>query len=194
MATAFTPRERERIDEALRDAALRRAATVGMRRTTVDELAREAGISKGAFYGFYQGKEHLFLSMLDHLHSEMSERAEQILRQRADLPIRERTMQAIYEVCRMMQRHNLAGFYRDEAPLLLRRLPEELLKEHYISQQEMLKQLLLKAEVKLAASLETTCDVLRMLMMSLAFKGDVGEGFDEALRLLIEGACDRILQ
>ena len=194
MATAFTPRERERIDEALKDAALRHAATVAMRRTTVDELAREAGISKGAFYSFYQSKEHLFLSMLDRLHNEMSKQAEQILRQRVDLPMRERTMLAFYEVCLMMQRSNLMAFYRDEAPLLLRRLPEELLREHYVSQQEMVKQLILKAQVKLAASLETTCDMLRMLMMSLAFKGDVGSGFDEALRLLIEGACDRVLQ
>ncbi len=191
MATAFTSLERERIDEALKNAALHSAATVGMRRAMVDELAHEAGISKGAFYGFYQSKEHLFLSMLDRLHSQMSKRAEEILR--LDLPIRERIIRAFSEVCGMMQRYNLAAFYRDEVPLLLRRLPEELLQEHYVSRQEMLRTLLLQAGVKLTASLETTCDMLRMLLMSLAFKSDVGDGFDEALRLLIEGACDRIL-
>ena len=71
MATAFSPQERERIRESLLDAALKSAASQGMRHATVDELAREAGISKGAFYRFYQSKEHLFLSMLERTHEEM---------------------------------------------------------------------------------------------------------------------------
>ena len=50
MATAFSPRERERIRDSLLDAALKSAATQGMRHATVDGLAREAGISKGAFW------------------------------------------------------------------------------------------------------------------------------------------------
>ena len=49
MATAFSPWERERIRDSLLDAALKSAATQGMRHATVDGLAREAGISKGAF-------------------------------------------------------------------------------------------------------------------------------------------------
>ena len=48
MATAFSPQERERIRDSLLDAALKSAATQGMRHATVDGLAREAGISKGA--------------------------------------------------------------------------------------------------------------------------------------------------
>ena len=76
MATAFSPQERERIRESLLDAALKSAASQGMRHATVDELAREAGISKGAFYRFYQSKEHLFLSMLERTHEEMYGSAE----------------------------------------------------------------------------------------------------------------------
>ena len=56
MATAFSQRERERIRESLLDAALKSAASPGMRHATVDNLAREAGISKGAFYRFYESK------------------------------------------------------------------------------------------------------------------------------------------
>ena len=76
MATAFSPQERERIRDSLLDAALKSAATQGMRHATVDGLAREAGISKGAFYRFYPSKEHLFLSMLERTHEEMYGSAE----------------------------------------------------------------------------------------------------------------------
>ena len=46
MAVGFTERERTGIVEALRQAAIRCAILKGMKKTTVDELAAEAGISK----------------------------------------------------------------------------------------------------------------------------------------------------
>ena len=73
MAVSFTPKERHGIVNALREAARKNAASVGMRKTTVDELAEEAGISKGAFYKFYQSKEHLFLDMLEQWYQQIYE-------------------------------------------------------------------------------------------------------------------------
>ena len=127
MATAFSPQERERIRDSLLDAALKSAATQGMRHATVDGLAREAGISKGAFYRFYPSKEHLFLSMLERTHEEMYGSAEKVLDERTDLPLRERTMRAILEVFRVAETYNLIPFIREELPLLLRRLPQDVL-------------------------------------------------------------------
>lgn len=193
MATAFSPQERERIRESLLDAALKSAASQGMRHATVDELAREAGISKGAFYRFYQSKEHLFLSMLERTHEEMYGGAEKVLAERTDLPLRERTMQAILEVFRVAETYNLIPFIREEVPLLLRRLPDDVVNAHYITDDERIKRLILKAGARLTTSMETACITVRMLMMSISFRQDVGAGFEEALRLMVEGACDRVL-
>ena len=60
MATAFSPQERERIRDSLLDAALKSAATQGMRHATVDGLAREAGISKGRSTAFIQARSTCF--------------------------------------------------------------------------------------------------------------------------------------
>lgn len=193
MATAFTQRERERIRESLLDAALKSAACAGMRQATVDGLAREAGISKGAFYRFYPSKEHLYLSMLERMHEEMYGSAEKVLEDRQDLSIRDRTMQAILEVCRVAERYDLIPFIREEVPLLLRRLPDEVVRAHYTSDDERIKRLILKAGVRLSTSLETACITVRVLLMSLSFRRDVGAGFDEAMRLMVEGACERVL-
>lgn len=193
MATAFTQREREHIYESLQDAAMRCAATVGMKHATVDELAHEAGISKGAFYRFYESKEHLFLSMLERIHNEMYGSAERVLKERTDLPVRERTALAVREVCRVAEKHGAITFIREEVPLLLRRLPEKLLSEHYKSDEDCIRALVLKSNVRLSTSLETACAVIRMLLMTLLVKGDVGESYDEAMRLMVEGACDRLI-
>lgn len=48
----------------------------GLRATSVESLARAAGISKGAFYGFFASKEELFLSLVDEheqrMHAEVA--------------------------------------------------------------------------------------------------------------------------
>ena len=45
--------------------AWRCAARKGYRDTTVDDICAEAGLSKGAFYGYFESKQDLLLAMLD---------------------------------------------------------------------------------------------------------------------------------
>lgn len=65
MPRAFTADETAAIRSGLKQAAATSFAAHGLRRTTVEDLARAASISKGAFYGFYDSKEALFLALLE---------------------------------------------------------------------------------------------------------------------------------
>jgi AcrR family transcriptional regulator len=47
------------------DAAWRRIGEAGYRDTTVDDVCDEAGVSKGAFYGYFETKQDLLVAMLD---------------------------------------------------------------------------------------------------------------------------------
>ncbi len=47
------------------DAAWRCAARKGYRDTTVDDVCEEAGLSKGAFYGYFDHKRSLLLALLN---------------------------------------------------------------------------------------------------------------------------------
>ena len=62
MATAFTEQEVQIIKTKLKEAARQFAVTTGVRKTSVDQLALAADISKGAFYKFYHPKKHCFLN------------------------------------------------------------------------------------------------------------------------------------
>jgi AcrR family transcriptional regulator len=64
MPRTFSPAERLLIIERLRDTGRRAFAARGLRHVTVDDLAREAGISKGGFYLFFDSKEALLLDLL----------------------------------------------------------------------------------------------------------------------------------
>jgi AcrR family transcriptional regulator len=69
MTTAVEPkpkrRRREETRQRLVDAALPVFARNGFERATVDEIVREAGYSKGAFYVHFESKEDLFWAMLE---------------------------------------------------------------------------------------------------------------------------------
>ena len=52
----------------------------GLEQASVDEIARDAGYTKGAFYSNFKSKEELFLAMLDEKFGEEIERIEAALR------------------------------------------------------------------------------------------------------------------
>ena len=58
-------RRREETREKLLHSALTVFATHGYERATVDEIVRDAGFSKGAFYVHFESKEDLFWAMLE---------------------------------------------------------------------------------------------------------------------------------
>ncbi len=63
--TATKKRRREETREKLLQSALTVFATHGYERATVDEIVRDAGFSKGAFYVHFESKEDLFWAMLE---------------------------------------------------------------------------------------------------------------------------------
>ena len=69
MSIAFSDKEKEQIQKLLRESAWEFARTIGMKKTTVEQLTKAADISKGAFYLFYPSKEMLFFVVLEELHT-----------------------------------------------------------------------------------------------------------------------------
>jgi AcrR family transcriptional regulator len=63
----------------LMEAAGKVFARRGLERATVDEVASEAGYTKGAFYAHFESKEALFLAMLDERFAERLEEIDRVL-------------------------------------------------------------------------------------------------------------------
>ena len=73
MPRGFTEQEKARIHAALMERGKALFETYGLRKTTVDELAAAAGISKGAFYRFFDSKEALFFAILLQAEAEVQQ-------------------------------------------------------------------------------------------------------------------------
>jgi AcrR family transcriptional regulator/predicted DNA-binding transcriptional regulator AlpA len=57
--------DEERRTESILDAALEVFQTKGYHNSTVDDIAQQAGVSKGTCYQYFSGKEEVFLSTID---------------------------------------------------------------------------------------------------------------------------------
>lgn len=64
MPAGFTGTEKERIRGALLDAGARLFAAQGVRKTSLGELVRPAGVAKSTFYLFFDSKESLYLALM----------------------------------------------------------------------------------------------------------------------------------
>lgn len=69
--------------DAILDAASRLFARYGYRKTTVDDLAREAGIGKGSVYLYFPSKQEVALSVIDRVNLELQEQLRAILKLKA---------------------------------------------------------------------------------------------------------------
>jgi AcrR family transcriptional regulator len=65
MPRAFTEEERDRIQGRLIKAGKIFINRAGIKLLVVDDIAREAGISKGSFYSFYPSREDFILSVFE---------------------------------------------------------------------------------------------------------------------------------
>ena len=64
MARSFTEREKENIKRSLQEACKQSWTQYGYKKTSVDDLCKQVGISKGAFYLFFESKEALICEVL----------------------------------------------------------------------------------------------------------------------------------
>jgi AcrR family transcriptional regulator len=67
----FRVDEKQRIRDALVRAARESLGRGGLRRTPVEQLCRAAGISKGAFYLFFESKEQLMMELVRETETEL---------------------------------------------------------------------------------------------------------------------------
>ena len=141
---AFTDYETEQLRKALLKETRHCAVTLGMKKTSVEQLTKAVGIAKGSFYKFYESKEMLFFAVLENIHSELYGVADHALSEADSLPPSERAAKAVLAVCWRLSDTGDMVFIENDAKLLLQRLPENVKNVHYHDDEAHIRQLLEK--------------------------------------------------
>ncbi len=84
MARSFSEKEKENIRKRMTEVCRQSWTRYGYKKTSVDEICRGAGISKGAFYLFFESKEALFCEVLCSVQREISAMAAAVMDEAGD--------------------------------------------------------------------------------------------------------------
>ncbi len=190
MPKGFTEHEKELIRKRLLEQGYKQFSAYGLKKTNIEELAEAAGISKGAFYLFYESKEALFM--------DVAELAEQRYRQEIlaaiDLPgpsPRARLFAVFKTAFALLKTIPILQFFTgSDYDLLFRRVPAEKLQEHLASDRMFFEELITRCQnagIPIRAQPEEISGLLYPLVLAILHEDDLGlNNFGGSIDLLLE--------
>lgn len=193
MALPFTNEQRDSIRARLILSAQRHALKTGLKKTSLDMLTSDAGISKSSFYKFYDSKEMLFLEVAGRWEQQLLATARLALTEHPERSDKERAAAMVLSVFREIHEMGIARFLREDLPQLTLCIPRALAREHYMSSAEMILASLREAEIRFTAPDEVILSVIQLLYLSILNIAELGDSFFPALHEVVAGACDRLV-
>lgn len=189
---AFTEQKNEMIRKDLLDEALHCAVTIGMRKTSVEQLTEAAGIAKGSFYKFFPSKEMLFFAVLENIHTETYAVAEKALQENGELAPAERATKTILAACRHLSDTKAMTFIENDAEYLLRRIPADIKETHYHDDEAHIRQILEASRLVPKGGMELAAATIRGLILTVSHQGEIGALYPQVLEMLVHGACKEL--
>ena len=176
MPKAFTEHEKDLISKRLIEQGYKLFSVYGLKKTSIEELAQAVGISKGAFYLFYESKEALFM--------DVAELAEQHFRQEifatVDLPgpsPRARLFAILKKAFSLVKTIPLLQFLTgSDYDLIFRRIPPEKFQEHLANDRVFFDELIAhcqKAGISIQAKPDDIITLLYPLVLSILHEDDI---------------------
>lgn len=168
MPKAFTEQEKEVIRAQMREKGKKLFEKQGVKKTSVDELAQAAGISKGAFYLFYGSKEELFMEILEGLETDFRRRIFDFsISQKSNA--RQRLAKLFRDTLLTWDKYPLLkNFSRSDYEYLARKLPPQRIREHAHRDDEFVEDFIKRIKRE-GIAIKAPPRVISNLMKSLFF-------------------------
>ena len=195
MATAFTSEEKEVIRKKLHKVAKECLQRYGVKKTTVDQMAALADISKGSFYNFYSSKEMLFFAVLEEYQIDVMNRLTEQLGMETKIDTN-RLVQLLYDFYQDFRYSFMYTIFKNhEMELLVRKLPKEVITNHHLIDDRMVKKIVSRINIRENISVEIVSALFRTIAMTILHIEEIGEEqFDTTLKLVIQGVVEQITE
>ena len=193
MATAFTSEEKEVIRKKLHKVAKECLQRYGVKKTTVDQMAAMVDISKGSFYNFYSSKEMLFFTVLEEYQIDVMNRLTEQLGMETKIDTN-RLVQLLYDFYQDFRYSFMYTIFKNhEMELLIRKLPKEVITNHHLIDDRMVKEIVSRINIRENVSVEIVSALFRTIAMTILHIEEIGEKrFDTTLKLVIQGVVEQI--
>ncbi len=192
MARGFSEREKETIKKSLQEACKQSWTQYGYKKTRVDELCKQVGISKGAFYLFFESKEALFCEVLCSVQEQICHSASEIINKHKNKHGIAEALKLIYH------EYDKNNFLYDSNStdfiIMTNKLSEEQSKKmeesNYMSKQLFLNQ----SNLKFKVDPDMAMSVIYSLIMNIKNKDILPRNHMETFDFMVEHLIDSLYE
>lgn len=192
MARSFSETERNDIREKLIIECEKSWAVFGYKKTNIDELCSKVGISKGAFYLFFESKEMLFCEVLDNLQNQHIALVKETI---SDSPSKESICKMLkklyleYDRTNILVQRNSPDFNN-----FLNRAPQEWKEKSISNSKDTVMNTMFIPSLKLKMSKEKAIGIFNALLAILTSKEVIGYNHYEIFCTLLDNVIDEIYE
>jgi AcrR family transcriptional regulator len=177
MPKGFTEHEKELIEQRLLEQGYKLFSAHGLRKTNIEEIARAAGISKGAFYNFFESKEALFMEVIEQNEVRLRQEILAVIKLPGQSP-RVRLYAVLKKAFTLIETMPIFQFITgSDYDLIFRRLPPERLQQHLTGDRRFLEELVAQcrqAGISIQAEPEQIIGLLYPLVLANLHQDELG--------------------
>jgi len=131
VAKAFTDEEKVVIYNKLINLGSEYIARFGFKKTSIEDISKGVGISKGAFYKFFESKEIFFFRITEEIEREIKEKAMSIIpKDRSNF--KEDVLNNFFEYLSILKEPKYSIFFGcEDYDYIIRGIPEEEISKHF---------------------------------------------------------------
>ena len=190
MPKAFSENEKGWISKRLLEQGYRLFSLYGLKKTNIEDIAKAAGISKGAFYRFYESKEALFMDVIEQTEIRLRKELLAMVVQPGQTP-RSRLLAIFKRAFDLFQEMPILQVQSgNDYDLLFARIPPEKLQEHLSSDQVFMTELIQRcrqAGIPITVGPEQLGSLLYPLVMGALHQ-------DNSVQAALSGNMDMLLE
>ena len=192
MARSFTEREKENIKKSLQKICKQNWTQYGYKKTSVEDLCKQAGISKGAFYLFFESKEALFCEILCSVQEQICNAALEVIEKHRD-------KYGIAEALKLIYReYDKNNFLYDsdsiDFTILMNKLSEEQAKKIEESNRTCQQLFFSQPYLKFKVDADMAMSVIYSLMMNIKNKNILPHNHMETFDFMVDHLIDSLYE
>jgi AcrR family transcriptional regulator len=186
----YSEREKEIIRTRLLENGRKAFINFGLRKTHIEDLTRAVGISKGAFYLFYESKEELFMDVMEA--AELQFRQQVFAEVELPGPSPRSRLKHVFHTAFSIWKSVpiLKQVTQAEYSLLLEKMPPEKVREHLQSDREFIEVLIQRCQqagIFISADGDQIAGLMNALFFVSLHEDDFGPGmFPGTLDVLLD--------
>lgn len=192
MARSFSEREKENIKRSLQEACKQSWTQYGYKKTSVDEICKQVGISKGAFYLFFESKEALFCEVLCSVQEQICNMASEVIEKYKD---KYGVAEALKLIYREYDKNNfLYDSNSTDFIILMHKLSEEQAKKIEKSNQKSQQLFFSQPYLKFKIDADLAISIIYSLIMNIKNKDILPRNHMETFDFMVDHLIDSLYE